>query len=232
MMDEEKCKKLASTPVLGSILPNNVGNLCKCFSSKVQEEKEKCDCNSFSKNGNLMEAIIQFKNCHGSDVDLNGGMSSSMQFLTKDCYKTTLKGIFDSLGTETVCGVEMVTLKNSGEKVLGLMNTAGSTVKGALELVEKIKKMFYDGKSFFSKLIINFPGYNILYPVGVVVFILMVVIGIFYSILKLFRCIFCPSRKENDANNNEQMKYLQEQYNRTLQTNDHLNNYLMGYQNV
>ncbi|SBT74074.1 PIR protein [Plasmodium ovale] len=231
-MDEEKCKQLANSPGLSTILPRNVENLCKCFSSGVQAEEEKCNCDSFSKNEKLMEAIKKFKDCHDSVIDSNGGMPSNMQFLTKDCYKDSLKGIFDSLGTETICDVEMATLKNSGEQVLTLMNTAGSTVKGALVLVEKIKNIFYAGKNFFSKLIQSFPGYTILYPVGVLVFILMVVIGIFYSILKLFRCIFCPSRKENDANNNEQMKYLQEQYNRTLQTNAHLNNYLMGYQNV
>ncbi|SBT56547.1 hypothetical protein POVWA2_074110 [Plasmodium ovale wallikeri] len=215
MMDEEKCKHLANSPGLSTILPSNVGNLCKCFSSGVQEEKEKCNCDSFSKNGKLVEAIKKFKGCHDSVVNLNGGTPSNMQFLTNDCYKDSLKEIFDSLETETVCDVDMGKLKNSGEQVLGLMNTAGTTVKGALELVERIKNVFYISKNFFSKLIQSFPGYTILYP-----------------IFKLFRCIFCPSRKENDANNNEQMKYLQEQYNRTLQTNAHLNNYLMGYQNV
>ncbi|SBT01814.1 hypothetical protein POVCU1_069770 [Plasmodium ovale curtisi] len=178
--------------------------------------KQTCDCNKFLQNEELMVAIGKFKICHGDDTNLSGALSNQLKILTKTCYRTSLKGIIDSLGTDNICGVEMSSLKKKGQEMLSYMDIIGGTVGGALEFVEKIKAIFSSGKHFFSKLIEKFQGYHILLP-----------------ILKFFRCIFCPTRNENKENyNEEQMKQLQEQYSRTLQTNAELNNYLLGYQNV
>ncbi|SBT55280.1 hypothetical protein POVWA2_074120 [Plasmodium ovale wallikeri] len=227
-----QCKQLVGSSQFTSMLVGNIENICKCFDNDAQQEGEKCDCSAIIGNEKFTTAIGEFQTCHGTATDLQSSMASNFKYITKDCYRKSLRSILDSVENNYICGVDISSLKEKGEKMLIVMDAVGGTVNGAFELLDKVKNIFYDGKSFFSKLIINFPGYNILYPVGVVVFILMVVIGIFYSIFKLFRCIFCPSRKENDEINNEQMKYLQEQYNRTLQTSAQLNNYLIGYQNA
>ncbi|SBS98992.1 hypothetical protein POVCU1_050050 [Plasmodium ovale curtisi] len=227
-----QCKQLIDSSQFTSMLTGEFGNICKCFDKDAQQESDTCDCSAIKGNEKLTNALVEFQTCHGTVTDLQSSLSSNFKYITKDCYRKSLRGILESVKNDDICGVNILPLKEKGKEMLTLMDTVGGTVNGALELVGKIKKIFYDGKSFFSKLIINFPGYNILYPIGVVVFILMVVIGIFYSIFKLFRCIFCPPIKENNVNNNEQMKYLQEQYNRTLQTSAQLNNYLLGYQNA
>ncbi|SBS92811.1 hypothetical protein POVCU2_0076720 [Plasmodium ovale curtisi] len=181
-----------------------------------KEGKQKCDCKGFLDNEDLTNAIISFKKCHGTETDINSTLTNQLKYLTKECYKTSLQKIIDSLGEKEICEVNMLSLKQKGQEMLTLMNTVGGTVSGALHFVEKIKALFSSGKNFFSKLIEKFQGYHILLP-----------------ILKFFRCIFCPTRNENKENyNEEQMKQLQEQYSRTLQTNAELNNYLLGYQNV
>ncbi|SBT82992.1 hypothetical protein POCGH01_00079100 [Plasmodium ovale] len=226
-----QCKQLIDSSQFTNMLTGDIGNICKCFDNDAQE-REKCDCSAIIGNDKFSNAIGEFQTCHGTVTDLQSSFSSNFKYITKDCYRKSLRNILESVQTDSICGVNISSLKEKGEKMLAVMDTVGGTVNGALQLVGKIKEIFYNSKSFFSKLIINFPGYNILYPVGVVLFILMVVIGIFYSIYKIFRCIFCPPPKENNVNHNEQMKYLQEQYNRTLQTSAQLNNYLIGYQNA
>ncbi|SBT73290.1 hypothetical protein, conserved [Plasmodium ovale] len=232
MEDLSQCRQLIGSNQFSSILAGDFKDICKCFEGNGQPDNSECDCSAIRDNEKFTNAVEEFQTCHGPVTDSQSSMASNFKYITKECYRTSLRNILNSLGKDKICNVDITPLKEKGEQMLTVMDTVGGTVNGAFELLEKAKKIFYDGKSFFSKLIINFPGYNILYPVGVVVFILMVVIGIFYSIFKLFRCIFCPSRKENDEINNEQMKYLQEQYNRTLQTSAQLNNYLIGYQNA
>ncbi|SBT54238.1 hypothetical protein POVWA1_066100 [Plasmodium ovale wallikeri] len=232
MQGLDQCKQLIGSSKISSFLTGDYGKLCKCFDTNAQQADEQCDCTGITQNDNLNKAISSFKECHGNNTDLQSSMLSSIQYITKECYRTSLREILNSLDKNKICEVDISGLKQQGDKMLTTMETIGGTVSGALQLVDKIKGIFYNGKSFFGKLIEKFPGYTILYPVGVLVFILMVIIGIFYSIFKLFRCIFCPSRKKNDEINNEQMKYLQEQYNRTLQTNAQLNNFLIGYQNA
>ncbi|SBS92801.1 hypothetical protein POVCU2_0076650 [Plasmodium ovale curtisi] len=232
MQGFEQCKQLIGSSQFTSMLIGDIRNLCKCFDTNAQQEDEKCDCTGITENNSLNTAIKSFKECHGDNTDLQSSMLSGIQYITKGCYRTSLRDILSSLDKNKICEVDISPLKQKGEQMLTAMETVGGTVSGALQLVEKIKGIFYNGKSFFGKLIEKFPGYTILYPVGVLVFIIMVVFGILYSIFKLFRCIFCPPIKENNVNNNEQMKYLQEQYNRTLQTNAQLNNFLIGYQNA
>ncbi|SBS94716.1 hypothetical protein POVCU2_0090080 [Plasmodium ovale curtisi] len=229
----EQCHSMAKSSPISSFLPTNIENLCECFDQSKPQSEKTCKCDEFSSNDDLMSAVEELQKCKGDVTNFNGGMISNLQMITQGCYKDTLNKIVESLGNDEVCNVDMSKLKESGKKMVTLMNTVGSTVNGAFELLEKVKKIFYNSKSFFAKLIQNFPGSTILYPVGVVVFILMVVIGIFYSIIKIFRCIFCRSSKKNKGDYSaEQMKQLQEQYSRTLQTNSYLNNYLIGYQNV
>ncbi|SBS98990.1 hypothetical protein POVCU1_050030 [Plasmodium ovale curtisi] len=232
MQGFEQCKQLIGSSQFTSMLIGDIRNLCKCFDTNAQQEDEKCDCTGITENNSLNTAIKSFKECHGNNTDLQSSMANSFRYLSEPCYRKSLREILNSLDKEKICEVDISPLKEKGEKMLTVMDTVGGTVSGALQLVEKIKGIFYNGKSFFGKLIEKFPGYTMLYPVGVLVFILMVVIGILYSIFKLFRCIFCPPPKESNVNHNEQMKYLQEQYNRTLQTNAQLNNFLIGYQNA
>ncbi|SBS92804.1 hypothetical protein POVCU2_0076670 [Plasmodium ovale curtisi] len=210
-----QCKQLTESSQFTSMLTGGIGNICKCFDKNAQQEGEACDCSAITGNNKLTNAIGEFQTCHGTVTDLQSSFSSNFKYITKDCYRKSLRNILESVQTDSICGVNISSLKEKGEKMLAVMDTVGGTVNGALQLVGKIKEIFYNSKSFFSKLIINFPGYNILYP-----------------IYKIFRCIFCPPPKENNVNHNEQMKYLQEQYNRTLQTSAQLNNYLIGYQNA
>ncbi|SBT01682.1 hypothetical protein POVCU1_068720 [Plasmodium ovale curtisi] len=224
---------MAKSSHVSSLLPENIANLCECFDQSKSQSEKTCKCDEFSSNTNLMLAFEELQKCKGDVTNLNGGMISNLQMITKGCYKDSLNKIIESLGSGVICDVDMSKLKESGKRMVTIMNTVGTTVNGAFELLEKVKKIFYNSKSFFAKLIQNFPGSTILYPVGVVVFILMVVIGIFYSIFKIFRCIFCRSSKKNKGDYSaEQMKQLQEQYSRTLQANAYLNDYLIGYQNV
>ncbi|SBT55895.1 hypothetical protein POVWA1_073100 [Plasmodium ovale wallikeri] len=177
----EQCESMAKSSHVSSFLPQNITNLCECFDKSKPQSEKKCKCDEFSSNTNFMSALEELQKCKGDVTNLNGGIISSLQVLTKGCYKDTLNKIVESLGTGEICNVNMSELKESGKKMVTLMNTVGSTVNGAFELLEKVKNIFYNGKSFFAKLIQNFPGSAILYPVGVVVFLLMVVIGIFYS---------------------------------------------------
>ncbi|SBS92807.1 hypothetical protein POVCU2_0076700 [Plasmodium ovale curtisi] len=228
----EKCKKLVSSSNVTTFLPGNAENLCQCFSPDPPND-ENCKCNDITGNAQLQQAIENFQKCYGTNGDLSSSIYNKLELLTKECIKTTLREILNSVENKTICEVDMSDLKKKGESMLSTMETVGSTVSGALHLFQKVKKIFYDGQSFFSKLIQKFPGYNILYPIGVLLFKLIVIIGVFYSIIKLFRFIFCRSGKKDKENyNSEQMKQLQEQYNRALQTNTQLNNFLLGYQNV
>ncbi|SBT57499.1 hypothetical protein POVWA2_080020 [Plasmodium ovale wallikeri] len=253
----EKCKGLVGSSQIAMFLPGKIENLCKCFSQNPPNEGN-CKCNEFTGNQQFMQAIAKFQKCYGTNADVSSAalssaalsnlnvpdlnvsslnfsslISSKLTFFTDDCFKTSLREIVNSLEKKTICEVDISDLREKGEKMLSIVETVGGTVTGALQLFEKFKKVFYDGQSFFTKLIQNFPGYNILYPVGVLLFKLIVIIGVLYSIIKLFRFIFCRSGKGDKENYNvEQMKQLQEQYNRTLQTNAQLNNFLLGYQNV
>ncbi|SBT01811.1 hypothetical protein POVCU1_069740 [Plasmodium ovale curtisi] len=215
MFDPGKCNELLKLKGISGFLPHNVENLCKCFSNSDQQGEEKCDCNGLLKNDNLKTSFTKFQECHGTSTDLNSGIMSNLKYFTNECYQTSLRSILDSLGTDKICGVDMSSLKESGEKMLSYMGSIGGTVSGALEFVQKFKNTFASVKQFFLKIIEKFPGYTILYP-----------------IIKLFRCIFCRTKKENKEDYNEQMKQLQEQYNRTLQTSDQMNRFLLGYQNV
>ncbi|SBT57498.1 hypothetical protein POVWA1_081930 [Plasmodium ovale wallikeri] len=248
----ERCKELVASSHIANFLPEKAENLCQCFSSNPISD-DKCKCDEFKNNKNFMDAIANFQKCYGTNADVSSAalsnlnvpdlnvsslnfsslISSKLTFFTDDCFKTSLREIVNSLEKKTICEVDISDLREKGEKMLSIVETVGGTVTGALQLFEKFKKVFYDGQSFFTKLIQNFPGYNILYPVGVLLFKLIVIIGVLYSIIKLFRFIFCRSGKGDKENYNvEQMKQLQEQYNRTLQTNAQLNNFLLGYQNV
>ncbi|SBS92806.1 hypothetical protein POVCU2_0076690 [Plasmodium ovale curtisi] len=215
MFDPGKCNELLKSNGISGFLPQNIENLCKCFSNSDQQGEEKCDCNGLLENANLKSSFMKFQECHGTSADLNSGIMSNLKYFTNDCYQTSLRSILDSLGTDEICGVDMSSLKESGEKMLSYMGSIGGTVSGALEFVQKFKNTFASAKQFFLKIIEKFPGYTILYP-----------------IIKLFRCIFCRTKKENKEDYNEQMKQLQEQYNRTLQTSDQMNRFLLGYQNV
>ncbi|SBT72341.1 hypothetical protein, conserved [Plasmodium ovale] len=241
----EKCKALVASSHIAKLLPEKAENLCQCFSSKPLSD-EKCKCEEFTENEKFKEAIAKFQKCYGTNADVSSAVASSadlsnlnvsnlsvsslnlsslgfsssisskLELFTKDCFKTSLREILNSLERKTICEVDISGLKDKGEQMLSVVETVGGTVTGALQLFENVKKVFYDGQSFFTKLIQKFPGYNILYP-----------------IVKLFRFIFCRSGKGDKENYNvEQMKQLQEQYNRTLQTNAQLNNFLLGYQNV
>ncbi|SBT57494.1 hypothetical protein POVWA1_081910 [Plasmodium ovale wallikeri] len=181
-----------------------------------EKGKQKCDCKGILGNENLQNAIMSFKECHGTETNINSALISQLKYLTKECYRTSLQKIIDSFEEKEICEVNILSLKQKGQEMLTLMNTVGGTVSGALHFVEKIKAVFSSGKHFFSELIEKFQGYQIFLP-----------------ILKFFRCIFCPTRNENkEYYNEEQMQQLQEQYYRTLQTNAQLNNYLLGYHNV
>ncbi|SBT57030.1 hypothetical protein POVWA2_078640 [Plasmodium ovale wallikeri] len=231
----EKCKELVSSSNIKSFLPGNAEKLCQCFSPNPPSD-ENCKCEEFTGNGKFKQAIENFQKCYGTNADvpradlpsanLSGSnlsslnfsslISSKLELFTKECFTKSLREILDSVDNKIICEVDISDLKQKGEKVLSIVETVGGTVTGALQLFDKVKKVFYDSQSFFTKLIQNFPGYNILYP-----------------IIKLFRFIFCRSGKGDKENYNvEQMKQLQEQYNRTLQTNTQLNNFLLGYQNV
>ncbi|SBT57488.1 hypothetical protein POVWA2_079970 [Plasmodium ovale wallikeri] len=228
----EQCKQLSNTNVLGSVIPDEIKKICECLDGSSEENKEKCQCDDISKNEDFKGALGKLRSCSEGTGGLNNLMSNKLQLITNPCYVSSLKELLSSLKTDTLCNVNISALKTKGEQIVSYMDSIGSTVTGALGYVEKLKKFFSSVKDFFSRIIEKFPGHNMLFPVGVLVFILIVIIGIFYTIIKLFRCIFCRTKKENKEDYNEQMQQLQEQYNRALQTNTQLSNFLLGYQNV
>ncbi|SBS92816.1 hypothetical protein POVCU2_0076750 [Plasmodium ovale curtisi] len=211
----EQCKQLANTNDLRSVIPDEIKKLCECLDKSSEESKEKCQCDDFSKNEDFTGALDKLRSCSEGTGGLNNLMSNKLQLFTNPCYISSLKELLSSIKTDTLCNVNISALKAKGEQIVSYMDSIGSTVTGALGYVEMFKKFFSSVKDFFSRIIEKFPGYNVLFP-----------------IIKLFRCIFCRTKKENKEDYNEQMKQLQEQYNTAQQTNTQLSNFLLGYQNV
>ncbi|SBT57497.1 hypothetical protein POVWA2_080010 [Plasmodium ovale wallikeri] len=228
----ETCKQLVGSGSFGNLMSSGIADICDCFGTNPSDGNEKCKCDDFKNNQELQSAIEKLKNCSGTNSDLTVSMPNTLSFLTNSCYLDTLSEILSSLKNDKFCNVDVSAFKNQGQQILTYARGLGGTVNGALQFVQKIKNVFASAKQFFMRIIEKFPGYDILLPFGMLIFILIVIIGIFYTIIKLFRCIFCRPRKENKEDYNEQMKQLQEQYNRTLQTSAQLNNYLIGYHNV
>ncbi|SBT74543.1 PIR protein [Plasmodium ovale] len=220
----ETCKQLVGSGSFGNLMSSGIADICDCFGTNPSDGNEKCKCDDFKNNQELQSAIEKLKNCSGTNSDLTVSMPNTLSFLTNSCYLDTLSEILSSLKNDKFCNVDVSAFKNQGQQILTYARGLGGTVNGALQFVQKIKNVFASAKQFFMRIIEKFPGYDILLPFGMLIFILI--------IIKLFRCIFCRPRKENKEDYNEQMKQLQEQYNRTLQTSAQLNNYLIGYQNI
>ncbi|SBT56550.1 hypothetical protein POVWA2_074140 [Plasmodium ovale wallikeri] len=113
---------------------------------------------------NLNVPNLNLSSLNLSSLNFSSLISSKLELFTKECFTKSLREILDSVDNKIICEVDISDLKQKGEKVLSIVETVGGTVTGALQLFEKVKKVFYDGQSFFTKLIQNFPGYNILYP--------------------------------------------------------------------
>ncbi|SBS99870.1 hypothetical protein POVCU1_055730 [Plasmodium ovale curtisi] len=227
----EECKKLIQSKGYG-IIPEEISKLCVCFDTTSTVREEECKCDELTNNDKLNAALLSFQGCSGYNMEIDSRMPSTFDFLTKPCYTESLKQILSSIQSNVICNVDITSYKEQGQKIVTMLGAIGGTFSGALGYVDMFKNMFSSSKNFFSEILDRFTGYSIMIPIGILIFILIVVIGIFYSIFKLFRCICSRSRKKDNVNNNEQMKFLQEQYNGTLRTNDQLNNYFLRYQKV
>ncbi|SBT84073.1 PIR protein [Plasmodium ovale] len=156
---------------------------------------------------------------------------NNLKFITGNCYISSLKDILSSLNGNTICDVNISSYKEKAEKIIeyleAIENAAGSTLK----YVNLINSGVILGESLFWKVIKNYSNYNIVSPLCVSGFIVVIIIGILFMIYKSIPRSFFGSRMNKDEQNyDEQMKILQEQYNETLRTTAMLNKYLLGYQ--
>ncbi|SBT57489.1 hypothetical protein POVWA2_079980 [Plasmodium ovale wallikeri] len=177
----EECKELIKSKGSG-IIPEEISKLCVCFDTTITEREQECDCDELTNNKELSAAILSFQRCSGYNMEIDSRMPGTLDFLTKPCYAESLKQILSSIKSDVICKVNITLYKEQGQKIATMLGAIGGTFSGALGYVDMFKNMFSSSTDFFSEILDRFTGYSIMIPIGILIFILIVVIGIFYSV--------------------------------------------------